>query len=264
MDEKIRETVDQLNSFLGDMPYKVDIVDPRELTLLEKNARYMTHEMFQNLVTNIKRDGGLSSLPLVYYEKDGRKIVLSGNHRVQAAVAAEVPWILILRIDRELSRQEQVAIQLSHNAIEGKDDPVVLKGLWGEILDIDLKLYAGLDSETLKELEKMQFATISEAAPDFKQMVMMFLPEELEELKQLIEGIDHFFSGDVNYVAAREHYEHVFKMLVEIKEKFNIVNNPTAFMKMVEMAKLYMEGLPPAEVKKDAKAADATSTKSKA
>ena len=44
--------------------YKIATVDVKDLEFLEKNARYMTAEMFHNLVDNVKRDGCLSSMPL--------------------------------------------------------------------------------------------------------------------------------------------------------------------------------------------------------
>jgi len=236
MDEKVRKTISDLNAHLTDMPYKLDLVDPRSILLLEKNARYMTQEMFQNLVNNIKSDGGLSSLPLCYREKDGRLLVLSGNHRVQAAVHAHLEEILVLVIDKELTREEQVAVQLSHNAIEGKDDPVILKELWNEIEIIDLKMYAGLDSEIIKELEKMEFTSIVEARPDFKHIMLLFLPEEAEEIKKVLAEADLYFAGEQNYILSRKHYDEVFRLLVQVKDSYNIINNPTAFMKIVELA----------------------------
>ena len=236
MEEKIQQTIEQLNALLGDAPYKLDFVNPKEIKLLDKNARYMPHEMFQNLVGNVKRDGALTSLPLCYRDGD-QLIVLSGNHRVQAAVHAGLEGILIILIDKDLTRQEQVAIQLSHNAIEGKDDPVILKELWTEIEDIDLKLYAGLDSEIIQELENMEFVTISETAPDFKQVILTFLPEEIDQLKKLMEDADILFSADENFVLSRKHYETVFELLLQVKEKFSIVNNPTALLKIMDIAK---------------------------
>ena len=159
---------------------------------------------------------------------------------MQGAAHAGIEQILILIIDRELTRQEQVAIQLSHNAIEGKDDPVILKELWDEIELIDLKLYAGLDSEIIKELEKMEFISIIEARPDYKHLMMLFLPEETEEIRKILGEADLFFSGDENYILSKKHYDEVFRLLVDIKDKYNIINNPTAFMKIIEFAK---EGL---------------------
>jgi hypothetical protein len=92
MDEKIRETIKALNDELKAMgtPYTLDVADPKAIKLLNKNARYMSHEMFENLTANIKRDGGLASIPLCYREPDGGLLVLSGNHRVQAAVNAGI------------------------------------------------------------------------------------------------------------------------------------------------------------------------------
>ena len=64
-------------------------IDPRELKLLKMNARFMRHEEFQRLVANVKKDGQLTSAPFAALDPaDGKYEVLSGNHRVQAAVSA--------------------------------------------------------------------------------------------------------------------------------------------------------------------------------
>ncbi len=247
MDEKIqqaREAAQRLNEIMGDsVPYKIDVVNPKDVALLDKNARYMNHDMFQNLVGNIKKDGALSSLPLCWKKPDGATVVLSGNHRIQAATQAGLSFIMVLVIDRDLSRSEQVAIQLSHNAISGKDDQAILKSLWDEIEDIDLRQYAGLDSELLNELDKMEFCTISDAQPDFKQVILLFLPEEIDQLKALMTDAEVLFSQDETFIASRGHYETVFNALVEVKEKFNIVNNPTALLKIFELAAERLEEL---------------------
>jgi len=232
--------VNDLNTRLRESnttPYTLDIAAPGSLKLLEKNARYMSHEMFENLVANIKKDGGLSSLPLCYREPDGSLLVLSGNHRVQAAAQAGIEQILIMVVDRELTREEQIAIQLSHNAIDGKDDPLMLKQLWDEIKQIDLKLYAGLDSETIKELEKIQFVSISEARLEYKEIKLLFLPEQTEALKELMKDLDSLFSEDEHYLLSRAHYDALFELLLDVKDKYNIVNSPTAFMKIIELVR---------------------------
>jgi hypothetical protein len=255
METEIRETVAKLNTLLGeDIPYLLDVADPKTLKLLDKNARYMTHETYQALVSNIKRDKALTSFPLCYRDTDGKLLVLSGNHRVMAAKDAGLTQIIVLILKEDKTREELVAIQLSHNAIEGKDDPVILKELWSEIHDIDLKMYAGLDSELLKELAKMEFSTIAEAAPDFKQVILLFLPEEIEQITALMKDADILFSGDEHFISTRKNYDEVFKALIEVKERFHIVNNPTAFMKIIDMAKIYFDSLPPVEaVKKPVK-----------
>jgi hypothetical protein len=163
-------------------PYKLALVDPASLRELDKNAHYMTHEMFQNLVKNIERDGALASVPFCWFDGESYH-VLSGNHRVKAAVAAGVARILILYDDRPLTRQERVAIQLSHNAINGKDDPALLKELWAEIDDLSLKYYAGLDDKQLEQLADAQLQSMREAVLDYKALMFLFLPEEVERLE---------------------------------------------------------------------------------
>ncbi len=237
MEDEIRETIEKLNQSLGDaFPWTLDVVDPRELKLLEKNARYMLSETFNTLVGNVKGDGNLHSVPLCHRQADGSLLVLSGNHRVQAAAQAGIEHILILVIDRELSRDEAIAIQLSHNAIDGKDDQVLLAELWAEIGSVDMKLYAGLDDETIKKLETMEFDTIAEASVDYKMMTFLFLPEEVDRLKAAAEEIDRVTAqSDGTYLLSREHYAKVFDAIVNTKEQYSIVNTPTALMKMVEI-----------------------------
>ena len=47
-------------------------IDPREIKLLETNARYMKHEEFNRLVENIRRDGKLTSTPFLCKDDDDR------------------------------------------------------------------------------------------------------------------------------------------------------------------------------------------------
>ena len=138
------------------------------MKLLEKNARYMKAEQFQALVENVKQDGNLSSLPLCYREKDGKLRVLSGNHRVMAARQAGVEQVLVMVVGDEKDADERLAIQLSHNAIAGQDDLVILKELWESIKDVQARVYAGLDSDTVKALQGIQFSAISEQRLRYK------------------------------------------------------------------------------------------------
>jgi hypothetical protein len=237
MEEKIRETIEHLNVALGEAPYKLAYEDPAKIKLLDKNAHYMGEDVFRNLVENIKRDGAMASMPLCQRGDDGRLLVLSGNHRVQAAVHAGLDGVMVMVIDREITNDEKIAIQLSHNSLVGKDDPVLLKELWDEIKDIDLKMYAGLDSELLEELDKLEFLSIAEARLDHKSIMFLFLPEEQGALQKTLAEMDMMFMDDEHYVLSRKHYDDVFAMLADVKEKFRIMNNPTALMKIMELAR---------------------------
>ena len=60
--------------------YIIDI-NPSEIKFIEKNARFMSQNEFNALVSNIKRDGQLSSVPFLIKENE-IYTVISGNHRI--------------------------------------------------------------------------------------------------------------------------------------------------------------------------------------
>ena len=242
MAEEIREVLNLLNDKLaGVFPYRLELAAPGELKLLEKNARYMKAEQFQNLVENVKKDGNLSSLPLCYREKDGKLRVLSGNHRVMAARKAEVESVLVMVLGDEKDADEQMAIQLSHNAIAGQDDLVILKELWESIKDVQARVYAGLDSDTLKALQGIQFAAISEQRLRYKLTNFLFLPEELEDLDNLLKETAVAFAGDEVYLAHLPTFDPFFELVTRIKKRCQIKNSAAAFLKLMELARYGLE-----------------------
>jgi len=244
MAEEVREVLNLLNEKLsGLFPYRLELVDPGELKLLEKNARYMKAEQFQALVENVKKDGNLSSLPLCYREKDGKLRVLSGNHRVMAARQAGVEQVLVMVVGEEKDADERLAIQLSHNAIAGQDDSVILKELWESIKDVQARMYAGLDSDTLKALQGIQFSAITEQRLRYKLASFLFLPEELEDLDQLLKETAAAFAGDAVYLAHLHTYDAFFELIVRIKKRCQIKNSAAAFLKLMELARIGLEQL---------------------
>lgn len=229
-------------------PFALELVAPSDLKLLEKNARYMKAEQFQNLVENIKKDGNLSQLPFCYREEDGKLRVLSGNHRVRAAIAAGVEQTLVLVAREEKTQDERLAIQLSHNAITGQDDLAILKGLWESIQDVQSKLYAGLDSETIKSLEGIKFAAIAEQRLQYKIANFMFLPEELEDLDALLKETAIAFAADTVYLANLKTYDAFFDLVVRVKKRCQIKNSAAAFLKLMELAQIGLEQLMKVEI----------------
>ena len=202
----------------------------------------MKAEQFQTLVENVKKDGNLSSLPLCYREKDGKLRVLSGNHRVHGGPPGRGG------ADtgdgggrRERLPMRRLAIQLSHNAIAGQDDLVILKELWESITDVQAKVYAGLDSDTVKALQGIQFSAIAEQRLQYKLANFMFLPEEIESLDELLKETAVAFSADVVYLANLDTYDAFFDLVVKIKKKCVIKNSAAAFLKLLELARIGLE-----------------------
>ncbi|WP_438491791.1 ParB/Srx family N-terminal domain-containing protein [Streptomyces asiaticus] len=204
--------------------------DPRELTLLDVNARFMRHEQFQRLVANIRADGALTSTPLVWNDAaSGRRIVLSGNHRTKAALEAGLERIWWMEITEPLPRQRQIALQLAHNAITGEDDPATLKALYEELEDVSMRLYSGLDDKTLDLLEEVGVPSLAEANLDFATVQIVFLPEEKEAAEKALEAARKAASADARWLARIEQYESVLDTLDTAKGAHNIGNVAATF-----------------------------------
>lgn len=187
---RLDEAVVQLNALLGDVtPYKLAVVAPGDVQHVAKNARYMPSAMYRQLVDNIKRDGNLASLPFCWRKADGVFVVLSGNHRVDAARDAGISSILVLYTDAQLSKSQAVSIQLSHNALAGADVPTVLLELWQEIDSLQDKSYAGLDEALLDNLAKASVVRIDRAGLEFEEMSLLFLSSEIERIKETLKRL---------------------------------------------------------------------------
>lgn len=233
---RLEDAVRALNDALGEItPYKLAVVVPSEVGVLgpDENARYMPKKVFDQLVDNIKRDSNLSSLPFLWRKADGSFVCLSGNHRIMAAREAGIPMILALYTDQELSGEERVAIQLSHNSLVGMDDPMRLRELWDKINSIDLKAYSGLDDDLLKKYEPIDISRIGEEQLRFEELRLMFVPDEIEHITNVLDAI-----GSTNHpvlLGRLEDFDQFFDALLEFKQDQQIYNTATAFLRMVDI-----------------------------
>ena len=146
-----------------------------DLTLLEKNARFMRGATFARLVANIKADGCLTSVPLVGHV-DGKLLVASGNHRVPAAMKAGIEEADVMEILTPLTREQFVALQLAHNAVVGEDDPNILQSLYAE-LSFGWKEYSGLTDDAFK-VEDLDTTVLRVGTPFYEELQIFFLPAD--------------------------------------------------------------------------------------
>ncbi len=206
------------------MTTRIVKANPRDLPLLKRNARYMKHEEFQRLVANIREDGCLTSVPLVCLDESGQySAILSGNHRVMAAIEAGLEEIDVMLIDDMLPEQRRVAMQLAHNAIVGHDDLAILKELYEE-LDLDAKAYSGLDDKTLELLEKIKLDSISEASLDYRVVTLMFLPRELEHAQEVLAKAKEEAKKDPVWLAYGQDYDRYLESMDESQSTFGVKN----------------------------------------
>jgi len=195
-----------------------------------KNARYMKGEQFNQLVENLRRDGVLTSLPLVH-----EQLVLSGNHRVLAAIKAGIEEADVVEILGPLPEARKLALQLSHNAITGQDDPSILALLYAE-LDLDWKTYSGVNDDVLKGMEELDLASLSAGATTYQDMLLTFLPEEATAFLDLVKRIETKGKKALRLLASLDDFDHFFETTVAVKEKLNIQNTATAVRMMATLA----------------------------
>jgi hypothetical protein len=218
--------------------------DPRSLKLLDTNARFMAHEQFAALVANIRRDGKLTSVPFVWHDQvSGTLEVLSGNHRVKAAVEAGLTEISWMQTSDPLTRQQRIAIQLSHNAIAGQDDPSLLKALYDELQDVDWRAYSGLDDKTLALLEKVELDSLSEANLDFATVQILFLPHELESAKRALADAASAARYDERWLAPMPLYEPVLDALATSHDAHAVGNVTTALLALLALVEAHLDEL---------------------
>jgi len=235
--------LDELNDQIPG-PFKLAVVSVDEVEFLEKNARFMRYETFQNLVNNIKADGGLSSVPFCVKTEEGKYRILSGNHRVKAAIEAGLDRVLILYTDRPLSRQEQVAIQLSHSALVGEDDPVILRELYNEIEDLGLKYYSGLDDKLLEQLEKVEIGPLSDVSLDYRTVTLLMLDDEWERMVAAFEQAKKLESLAGEVVLARlADYDRLMEAQAKTQAAYRISNAATSLMLILDIFERHQEDL---------------------
>jgi len=233
----MNEQLTEVSRLLFGDKAELRVVDPKELVLLQENARYFKKEIFQQLTRNLKDDGFLSSVPLCMPLEGGRLEVRSGNHRVESAVQAGIAHVLVIVDLRQLTEGEKIAVQLSHNALVGEDDPVVLASLWAKIEDIAHRLYAGLSSDLVKELEAIKIPTFGTPAVRTKSLSFLFTEPEIGKLDDILEQARALLALDVCYVAPMESFDTFFQALRQVKQAKKIKNASLALVKMAELVR---------------------------
>ena len=79
------DTLSRISKALYGDALTLAVMDPKDISLLKKNARILKKDVFQQLTANIGRDKRLSSVPLCHRLSDGRvnTIGLIGPTRMQ-------------------------------------------------------------------------------------------------------------------------------------------------------------------------------------
>ena len=204
-----------------------------DLKLLEKNARYMKGPQFERLVENIRRDGVLTSFPLVHREGEALEVI-SGNHRVSAAIKAGIEELDVIEVTTPLTRQQFVALQLSHNAIAGQDDPNILRSLYDE-LDFGWKEYSGLTDDAF-DIEDLDASVLRVEQPFYEELTISFLPGDADVFGGWLDKIGSSKRAGERLVGLYEDFRVFFDQLLAVKAAKDVRNTAVALRLMAELA----------------------------
>lgn len=197
--------------------------DPASLTLLEENARYMARERYEMLVNQIRKDGVLQQWPFVWRNaENGQLVVLSGNHRVKAAIAAGLTVIDWTECDEPLSKDERLRIQLGHNAIVGEDDPVMLRRLYESIEDIEERIASGIDDAALGLFEQVETDSLSEVSLDFMTVLITFLPPEHDRMVEAFDEARKMFGSKEQWLARLDQHDRLLNAIEDTRNSQHI------------------------------------------
>lgn len=207
---------------VGDDLY-VMILRIAELKEADVNAQVLQPRHFDRLTSNIRNRGQVTSLPYISWpNREGPARICSGHHRVRAARNAGLTEIPVLVDTRPMTHSEFTAQQIAHNELHGTPDTNVLAQLVRMIDDVDDLLATGLDEKTLNKLGDVEATALGtpHAAFDWKVFTCLFLPHQMETLKDALDSIDR--KSEVLGIAPREDFEEFSKQVIEYGRMANI------------------------------------------
>lgn len=211
------------------------LVRPEDCLPQDKNARYFEANVFEQLVDNIKSDGHLESVPLLFQDEDlkkkGKYQIISGHHRVDAAKKAGLEYIMAF-VKRDLTRQEIVSKQLAHNSLTGLDDMTILSELYSSIEDVNLRLASGLSDE----IEKIQYESLNFKAGTFEDLLFIFAPDEIDDIDKAMDELEKASPSTKVRVADKEDHAALLDALMTIKKVKNVKSNSVAMKLLISLA----------------------------
>lgn len=235
----IQARLSEVNILMKPTGYQLAYISPtKDCVPLEKNAHYMEKPTLDKLVSNIAEDGFLSQLPFMMKRPDGKFLVLSGNHRVKAAIKAKLPYVLTLFVE-DISKDKQLAYQLSHNALVGRDDVKMLKELFEQIESLDQKEFSGLNSMDFMDVDGISVSQINDGDIELTEMKFLFVESRAGDVSRLLAELEKQ-QLDENSAIVYGDFEEFIKTMTAIKAKFGIKSNTIAFGRMIDICSQYI------------------------
>lgn len=216
--------------------WKYEKVDINLIDEADMNANEMTGEDFAQLCDNIGKSG-LSSVPSCYKKENGRFVMISGHHRLRACKKLHYKTIGILYcLESELSKDEIIAIQLSHNSLHGHDNTSILKKLFEQIQSVDFKQFAHVNVDEIPPVSTDGISVFA-LKENFVFTVVLY-PDSFDSLDELFGDIREQASKSDALILAneKENERLLLKLQTEIGKQYDIKSPSVSFAKLLELA----------------------------
>lgn len=222
--------------------WKYDKVDIQLIDEAEMNANEMSGEDFETLCENIGKSG-MSSVPCCYRKENGRYVMISGHHRLRACKKLHYRTLGILWCDEsQMSTDEIIAIQLSHNSLHGSDNQNILRKLFEQINSIEYKKFAHINIEEIKPLSSEGIDII--AMKETFTFTIVLYPNSYENLESIYGDIrEQAKKSDVLILSDETNEEKLLRLQKEIGNEYKIKSPSICFGKLLELAKERLEEL---------------------
>ena len=201
------------------------------------NANKMTEEQQTRLTKNIKMSGLSSVITCYKRASDGLYEIISGHHRVTSCLKLGYKEIGILYADEsDLSKDEIIAIQTSHNSLHGSDDGSILKKLFDQIQSIEFKEFAHINIDEIGTIDTTS-AAFSPEVEEYTVSIVLY-KNDMQRLKDLLGILDEVAPKSDMVVLAdgNETEEMMLELLKKVKDIYDIRSTSTAFSKILELA----------------------------
>lgn len=216
--------------------WKYEKVDISLIDEADMNANEMTGEDFAQLCDNIGKSG-LSSVPSCYKKDNGRFVMISGHHRLRACKKLHYKTIGILYcLESELSKDEIIAIQLSHNSLHGHDNTSILKKLFEQIKSVDFKQFAHVNVDEIPPVNTEGISVFA-LKENFVFTVVLY-PDSFDSLDELFGDIREQASKSDALILAneKENERLLLQLQTEIGKQYDIKSPSISFAKLLELA----------------------------
>lgn len=222
--------------------WKYEMIDISRIEEAKENANKMSDSDFAQLVDNI-RVGGLSSSPTLWHRKaDDMYVIISGHHRIMACRKLAYTKVGCLYAEEDdLSEDEKIATQISHNSLHGEDNKGILKRMFEEIKSVDFKQFAHINIDEIESIPMFQGSVLPES--EHYNVSFILYKKDIEALKELF-GIvqEDLTKSEMVIMADQDNSEELLQNTIrDIQKKYNVKSSNIAFCKILELAQLKMK-----------------------